>query len=173
LTAATWVFALLLVVAGSGKLARPAGTGDALRALGLPADARLARVLGAAEVCVGGTVLVAGGRALTALLVVAYAVFAVVAQGQRRQGGNCGCFGTTTTPATALHVWFDVAAATVAAGAVAVPGASLPATVVDDPLQGMLTVLLVTVVTGVLQLVLTAVPDLHTALALVPPRNDA
>jgi hypothetical protein len=54
-----------------------------------------------------------------------------------------------------------------------VPGASLPATALDDPLYGVLVLLLVTVVTGVLRLMLTAVPDLNAALALVPPRNDA
>ena len=173
LTAATWVVALLLIVAGWGKLNRPAGTGAALQVVSLPSDARLARVLGLGEMCLGVAVLAGGGRLPTVLLALAYAGFAVVAERQRRNGGSCGCFGTTSTPATALHVWFDVTAAAVAAAAAVAPGASLTATATDDPLRGALILLLVAVAAGVLRLVLTAVPDLNAALELVPPRNDA
>jgi hypothetical protein len=173
LTAATWVFSLLLIVAGAAKITRRVGTGGALQVFGGPSDERLARVLGAGEVCLGIAVLATGGRMAIALLALAYAGFAAVAERQRRRGGTCGCFGTTTTPATALHVWFDVAAAGTAAGATVAPGASLTAIALDDPPYGVLILLLVTVVTGVLQLMLTAVPDLNAALALVPPRNDA
>ena len=173
LTAATWVFALLLVVAGSGKIARPAGTGAALQVVRLPSDARLVRALGAGEVGLGAAVLALGGPVPAVLLALTYTGFAVFAERQRRHGGACGCFGTTTTPATALHVWLNLAAAAVATGTAVAPGASLPAVVAADPPQGLLIALVLAVATGVLRLLLTAVPDLHAALALAPPRTDA
>jgi Ca2+/Na+ antiporter len=173
LTAATWVFALLLVVAGSAKIARPAGTGAALRLVRVPADARVVRALGAGEVTLGVVVLAFGGAVPATLLALVYAGFAVFAERQRRRGGACGCFGTTTTPATALHVGLNVTAAVIAAVAAVAPGASLPALVIADPPQGLLMALVLAVATGVLRLLLTAVPDLQAALALVPPRTDA
>lgn len=173
LTAVTWVFALLLAVAGSGKITRPAGTGAALQLVRLPSDRRLVRVLGAAEVGLGAAVLALGAAVPAVLLALTYAGFAVFAELQRRRGGACGCFGSPTTPATALHVWLNVTAATAAAGAAIAPGTSLPAVIAADPGQGLVVALLLAVATGVLRLLLTAVPDLHAALALVPPRTDA
>lgn len=173
LTAATWVFALLLVVAGTGKIARPGATGAALHVARLPSDERVARMLGVAEVCLGSAVLAIGGPIPTALLASAYAAFAVFAERQRRHGAACGCFGTATTPATALHVWLNVAAAAIATGAAVRSGASLPVTIADDPLPGLLVAVLLAVAVSVLRLLLTAAPDLTAAIALVEPRTDA
>jgi hypothetical protein len=166
LTAATWVFALLLVVAGTGKVARPAGTSP-------PSDARLTLLLGAGEIGLGGAVLLIGGPATTALLAAAYAAFAVFADHQRRRGGDCGCFPTTTTPPTMLHVWLNITAATAAAGTALRSGASLATTIAADPPHGLLVLGLLAVAAGGLRLLLTAAPDLSAAAALVDPRNDA
>lgn len=172
LTAITWVFALLLVVAGARKLSRPAATGAALQVARLPSDARLVRALGAGEVALGGTVLAAGGAAPTAVLAVAYAAFAVFAEHQRRQGAGCGCFGAATTPATRLHVWLNAGAAAVAAGAALQPGASLPTALTTAPSTGVLAAGLLIVAASLLRLLLTAAPDLSAAVALVEPRSD-
>jgi hypothetical protein len=166
LTAATWVFALLLVVVGTGKVARPAATRP-------PSDERLARLLGAGEVGLGSAVLWIGGPVATTMLAVAYASFAVFAEHQRRRGRACGCLSTTTTPPTTVHVWLNVTAAAAAAGAALRSGASLPATIAAEPLHGLLVLGLLAVAAGVLWLLLTAAPDLSAAVALVDPRTDA
>jgi hypothetical protein len=167
LTAATWVFALLLVVAGTGKIARRAGTSPL-------SDGRLTLLLGAGEIGLGGAVLLIGGPVATALLAATYAAFAGFAGHQRRRGGDCGCFPTaTTTPPTMLHVWLNIIAATAAAGTALRSGASLATTIAADPPEGLLVVGLLGVAAGGLWLLLTAAPDLSAAAALVDPRDDA
>jgi hypothetical protein len=156
LTTASWVFALLLTVAGAQKVTGPAAT----------------RVLGVGEVGLGLAVLIRGGRAPALALALAYAVFAGVAESRRRRGTGCGCFGTDTL-VTPLHVWLDVAAAGVAAGAAAWPSASLAATVAGDPLAGALTVVLLVVAATLLRLVLTEAAELTTAVARTAPRSGA
>jgi hypothetical protein len=172
LTAATWVFALLLAVAGAHKIARPATTGTALALARLTLNARLVWLLGAAEIALGLGVLLQGGRLPAALLAVAYAGFAGVAEHQRRKGAGCGCFGVATTAATTLHVALDVVAALVAGAAATQPGTALPALVTSSPLVGLLSAALLAVAAGLLRLLLTAAPDLTAAVALVQRQSD-
>lgn len=173
LTTAAWVCALLLVVAGARKITRPAAAGAALQVARLPSDARLVRLLGAGEVALGLVALALGGPVPIALLASAYAAFAVFAERQRRQGAGCGCFGEATTPATSLHVRLNAMAAALVTGAAVWPAPSLPATIADDPLVGLLSAVLLVVAAGTLRLLLTASPDLTSAVALVEPRSDA
>lgn len=173
LTAATWVCAALLAVAGARKITGPDATGAALQVAHLPSDPRLVRVLGVAEMAVGLWVLAAGGMVATALLAVLYAAFAGFAEHQRRRGAGCGCFGATQTPATALHVWCNVLAALVAgATLLGQPGAGMPATITRAPLAGLLTVTLLTVAAGLLRLLLTEAPDLAAAVARLQPERE-
>jgi len=173
LTAATWVCAALLAVAGARKITRPDATGAALQVAHLPSDLRVVRVLGMAELAIGVWVLAAGGPVATALLALAYAAFAGFAEHQRRRGGGCGCFGTTQAPATALHVGLNVAAALVAGlTLIGPPGAALPSAVLRAPLAGVLTVTLLTVAAGLLRLLLTEAPDLAAAVARLQPERD-
>lgn len=173
LTAATWVCAALLAVAGARKVTRPDATGAALQVARLPSDLRLVRALGVAEMAIGTWVLTAGGPVACALLGTLYAAFAGFAEHQRRIGAGCGCFGTSQAPATALHVGLNVAAALVA-GATLLwrPGTSLPATIVAAPLAGALTLVLLTVAAGLLRLLLTEAPDLAAAVARLQPEQE-
>lgn len=181
LTAVTWVFAALLVVVGVRKVAHPAA-GMAPSTSRPPSDVRLVRALGVGEALLGAVVLVGGGPASTALLAGTYAIFAVVAERQRRRGARCGCFGGPSTPATALHVWLDLVAAGVAGAAAAGmivgptgavdPAPALPATIAADPLAGALAVALLAIAANLLRLLLAEAPQPTTA-ALIARGDDA
>lgn len=173
LTAVTWVTALLLVVAGARKTARPRPTAVALGAVGLPSAVPLVRMVGVAEVALGTTVVVVGGVVPCGLVGALYLGFAVIAARQRRTGADCGCFGTTGTPVTALHVWLDVALAAVAVGAAAAPAPPLADLVLRDPLAGLVTVASAATAASLLRLLLTSAADLRSAIALVAPDGTA
>jgi len=173
LTAATWMCATLLALAGARKITRPDATGAALQVAHLPADLRLVRTLGAVEVGIGMWVLVAGGPVATALLALLYAAFAGFAEHQRRRGAGCGCFGVEQAPATVLHVGVNVVAAVVAGTTLlGEPGAALPETVSAAPLAGVLTLTLLAVAAAVLRLLLAEAPDLAAAVARLQPERD-
>lgn len=169
----TWVFAVLLTVAGARKIARPAAAGAALQLAKLPSDERLVRVFGVGEVGLGVAVLLRGGPVATALLAVVYAGFAVFAEHQRRQRAGCGCFSTSTTPATPLHVVLNLVVAAIAAAVTVGPDMSLVTTVADDPLPGLMLVVLLAVAANLCFLLLTVAPDLTAAMSLVQSEDDA
>ncbi len=173
LTAATWVAAFLLVLAGARKVAQPAGAGSALRTARLPSDAWLVRMLGAGEMLLGLAVIVVGGAAAAGFLALAYGSFAVFAQRQRRAGSDCGCFGTTGTPVTLLHVGLNVVAAVVAASAAMLPTATMPAIVSQRPVAGVAAAILVVVTANLVRLLLIAIPDLTAAIDLLQPDGNA
>lgn len=173
LTAATWVSALLLIVAGVRKITRPAPTEAALHGARLPSDARLVRTLGTGEIAIGVAVAGGGGRLAAGALAVTYAGFAVFAERQRRQGAGCGCFGATSTPATRLHVGVNIAASAVAVMSLLHPPPSLVAMATAAPLVGALMLGALAVGVHLLRLLLTEAPDLSAAAALVSPRADA
>ncbi|CAN5833238.1 hypothetical protein BH23ACT10_BH23ACT10_27820 [soil metagenome] len=174
LTAVTWVAAFLLVLAGAGKVKRPAATGSALRTARLPSDRRLVRLLGIGEVALGLAVLAVGGTVPTALLAGAYGAFAVFAQRQRRDGSDCGCFGATGTPVTgtpvtAAHVWVNTVFACVAVGAAITPASELTTLVSQQPIAAFAVAVLIVVATNLVRLLLTAAPDLSAAVVLLEP----
>ena len=171
-TAATWVFAVLLAVAGAAKVADPGATSAALQGARLVADRRLVRVLGGGEIALAIAVLAVGGRLPAALLGIAYAVFAAFAYRQSRQGEGCGCFGVSDAPATRLHVVINVAAAALAAGAAWRPGPSLGAVLRDDVFEAALTAGALLLAAAALRLALTALPELAVARNLVAPAQD-
>lgn len=172
-TAAAWVYAVLLVVAGVAKMATPAATGAALQGARLPSDHRLVRLLGAGEIVLGAAVLVLGGSVPAALLALAYAAFAVFAWRQSRSGAGCGCFGETDAPATRLHVAINVAGAAVATVAALAPAAPLRAALPRDALGALLLLGCLALATVVLRLALTALPELAAAVASASPGDDA
>jgi len=118
--------ALVLVVSGTQKLARPLPAARAMATVGLPiptrAHALAGTVLGAAEAATGLAVFAVPTRAAAAWLAVAYLALAgfVVALRRRDASASCGCFGSADTPPTTAHVVANLAAAAVAAGAAAV-----------------------------------------------------
>ena len=164
LAAGSWVFAVLLAIAGGTKVLTPAATAAALQGARLPSDARLVRLLGLAEVALGVVVLTGGGVLPAALLCVAYITFAGFAWRQSRKGEGCGCFGEATAPATTLHVAINVLGAALAALAVVWPPPPLlfPA---SGAVATLLTAALAVLGALVVRLALTALPELATATA--------
>lgn len=172
-TAATWVFAVLLAVAGAAKVTDPAATSAALQGARLVSDRRLVRMLGLGEIALAVAVLALGGRLPAALLAIAYAVFAAFAYRQSRQGEGCGCFGVSDAPATRLHVVVNVVAAVLAAGAALRPGPSLLAIFGAGAFEAVLIAVVLLLAAAALRLSLTALPELAVARDLVAPAQDA
>jgi hypothetical protein len=166
------VLAVVLVVAGGGKLRSPAAAADALRAAGLPAGALPARLVGAVEAAIGLLVLVAPTRPALLLMAALYAVLGVFALRlllAAEPVASCGCFGADAPPSP-LHAVFDAAAVLVALAAAIEPPPGLPELAARAPLPG------VALVTGCLAaayavtLVLGRLPE---ALAAYRPRRSA
>jgi hypothetical protein len=172
-TAASWVFAMLLIVAGAGKVTRPEPTSVALRQARLPAGARLVRTIGGGEIILGGLALLPGGTLPMAGLVTAYAVLALVARRQQRAGADCGCFGTGGAPVTSLHVGVDWLAAAIGLVAAVAPGPSVTAILAARPWPGLVALTLAATAAAALRLLLTGAPDLTAAIALHEPDGTA
>ena len=112
-----WIVASVVLAASGWKLANPAPTARALRALVGPAPAL--RPTATAQLVVGGTLL-GLGEAVLALAVVwrggnaafalagLYGVFAVVALRLRNRNVDCGCFGAASAKASWLHVAVNI-----------------------------------------------------------------
>ena len=118
--------ALLLVVAGAGKIVDPTRTVGALRALGWPSHPWLVRAGAAGETLLGAATLVYGGRVLPLLVGASYLGFALFVMSALRAGtpvGSCGCFARADTPPSAGHVVLDglLAVGAVTAGATDAP----------------------------------------------------
>ncbi len=118
------VAAGLLVVAGTGKAARPDDTARAMAALlpGRPSLRFLRWIVraGALAEAALGAVAIAFPRPATATLVaLSYVCFFGVVAYARRRGGplaTCGCFGRPDTPPTVLHLVMDILLAIAATG---------------------------------------------------------
>ena len=144
LTGPALVAAALLVVAGAAKVADPANTVGALRALHLRSSPALVRCGAAAEAVIGAAAILVGGAFLWALVAASYAAFAGFVVAALRAGtmiGSCGCFGHEDTPPHPLHVALDLALAGVAAAAAA-QGLVPAEAIADDPGQGVVVVAL-------------------------------
>jgi uncharacterized membrane protein YphA (DoxX/SURF4 family) len=153
---------VLLALAGASKVARPAPTVGALRAVRWPASMALVRVLGVFEI-VAGVVAVISGRPLAAFVVaalhVAFAVFVIVALRAGSPVQSCGCFGETETPPSLAHLVTDLVLA--GAAFVVAFGGGLPSlgdTLRDQPMAAVPFVVLVAVAVQLLLVVLTDLP---------------
>ena len=128
--------ALLLVVAGLAKVARPLSLVRALRAAGLrvraPLLARWVRGLALLEAALGAVAVVQPSRAAALLVAVSYAGFTAFVLRALRRGSplaSCGCFGQADTPPTPGHAvvtgMLAVAAGLIAIGSAASLGVAL------------------------------------------------
>lgn len=112
--------AMLLVVAGVTKVARPDDSARALAGLvrRLSGRARpLVRALAAAEMAIGLAALAWPATITAGLLAASYtafAVFVLFARGRRGVLATCGCFGGIDTPPTLTHALLDAGAAAAA-----------------------------------------------------------
>jgi Methylamine utilisation protein MauE len=114
--------AIVLALAGAGKLRSPAGTVAALRSLELPATSATVRAIAAAELVLAGVCLLAPSPTTAVLLAMTYAIFAAVALALARRQEACGCFGEDHAPASVAQSLISASIAIIAlAGAVAGP----------------------------------------------------
>jgi hypothetical protein len=169
-----WAAAVLLGVAGVGKLFRPQPTSRAVIAAELPAASVLSRrpvvrLIGAAEIVIAGLVLGVGGSWPAALLAAAYLVLATVAWRMIRLAPDqdCGCFGTADEPSSRWHVAVNLAGAAIGVAAACWPQESVGAVVEQQGLQDLLLLggSLVLALAG--YLLLTAMPALARSRAKV------
>ncbi len=124
------LLALVLVVSGMQKLITPQPAADAMRTAGLPVPAGrgatlAGSILGAVEAATGLAAIAVPSAVAAAWLGAFYLALAafVLRLRQRDATAGCGCFGSASTPPSAVHVVINVVAAGVAitAAAVGVP----------------------------------------------------
>jgi hypothetical protein len=158
------IVALVLAIAGVGKLSNPAPARAALRALGVRAPSSTVRALGAAEVALGVAAVVVGGVVLPLGVAAAYVAFGIVAWRLRGASVGCGCFGAASSaPPGGLHVGVDAVSAAIAAGAAGAGVPGVRAAWADLPAAGVPHVALVVIgVAGVLG-ILTVLADARFA----------
>lgn len=156
--------ALLLVVAGVAKLRDPLPLVRALRSARLPAPVAGVRLAAAAEVVLGLTAVLRGGRVPAVLVAASYAVFTGFVLLARRRGGvlaSCGCFGRADTPPTTVHVVVTGALALLAAGVALAPLGTLTEVLAAGPGAGLPLVLATLTVAVLVHGVLGLLPMLR------------
>lgn len=155
------VVAALLALAGGLKVARPAPTSGALRAMGLPSARVLVRALGLGEIIVGVGAGATFARPLLALLAAAYlafAAFVMAALSAKKPLQSCGCFGQVDTPPSTVHVGLNLVAAGTAFAAALTGTPALGDTLAEQPWDAAPFVLLVAVCVYLCVLVATVLP---------------
>jgi hypothetical protein len=155
------VSAALLATAGVAKILRPAAAVTAMRAVRLPADPILVRILGLGELAVAVIVMATAARFFVAIMGIAYLSFAVFAIVSMRSGGgeSCGCFGEASTPPGAVHVVVDLAAVAVAVAALSGAPPSLVEMAGDGLWRSLLLVAGTLIAVYLLVALLTALPQ--------------
>ncbi len=163
--------AVLLLLAGGAKIARPSTTADLLFSLrvpllGFPSAEAQAIVLGVLEMALGVAALAIGGVVTAGLVGVFYVGFAAAVVRALMVGAtSCGCFGRTESPPTRIHVAGNVGLAVVSFLSI---GGATPIEVMNDqPAGGLGFVILVGVLAGLFLVLFTALPE---ALAARRPR---
>ena len=153
-------------LAGVAKVSRPAAARVALRTAGLPSTALAVRALGIAELALTGVAVVVGGRlagALVALAYLGFAGFAAFLASRSRRAVPCGCFGSGSAPVGPLHVGVNLALAVVGVLSVVRPTDGIVSVVRHTPLAGLPFVGFTLLLTWLLLVLLTALPELLAA----------
>jgi hypothetical protein len=124
------VGALVLVWSGWSKLGEPGSVGTALRTLRLPHGSQAGRALGAVELLLGLTVVVAT-PVTWAAMAVWYGALLVAAILLARAASSCGCFGVESRAPGVAHVVTNLVAAVIATAAAVVDAPGLARLVAD------------------------------------------
>lgn len=170
-TAPLLAAALLLAIAGVGKLAQPSTTVTALRAAGLPGNAIAVQMLAAVEMAIGvGAILWASPVAIAALGI-SYLGFAWFTWRLRRRQGataSCGCFGARTTPAHPIHFFLNAAVSLAAVAGLIWQPTDISAIPQASVLAGVPFLTITALLAWCLYLALTLLPEVLTAAAADP-----
>ena len=153
--------AVLLVVAGAAKLARPADGFTGL--VGLRARPSVVRVLGSAEIVAGAGALWLGGPVAASAVGLLYGAFAVTVLRARAAGAeSCGCFGRLDAPPSRIHVLGNLAlagASFAAAGTGTAPARTIAQSFSDQTAVGAALVVEILLVAGLALVAFTALPE--------------
>ena len=152
--------ALLLVVAGTAKLIRPAEGFAGL--VGLRTRPVVVRLVGAMEVAAGVAALVSV-RPAAWIVGLLYAAFALVVLRAVLAGAeSCGCFGRLDAPPSWVHVAGNLTLAAMsfaAAGAASSPVSAVVQTVSDSPATGVALAAVIVSLAGLVLVSFTALPE--------------
>jgi len=169
-----WAAAVILGVAGGGKLIRPGPTIQAIRAADVPGEFFFAskfavRILGLVEIGIAIAVLGGGGAVPAALLSVSYLALTVVAWRMIRvaPGQDCGCFGSSSEPISRWHLIVNGAFCGVGAAAVFWPQPSVFDEVGQAGAQGILLLGLAFLLAWLCYFLMSALPALMNLRAKV------
>jgi hypothetical protein len=105
------VGAILLVVSGTSKAARPLATVRAMRYLRIPSSTGLARSLGVLEFAIGISAALTGWAIPcigAAVLYLGFTGFVLMSMAVGDRKVSCGCFGEVETPPTWMHVCLNI-----------------------------------------------------------------
>ena len=162
-----WIAAVVLGIAGLGKMWRATAAQGALRSLGLAHGIVAVRSLGLVEVALSALVIVRGGRVAHAGLALFYVALAAASARLRRTPqatpAGCGCFGASSAPVGAGHVALNVAAASIGVAAAIAGSPSLPAVAGDLPAFGIAHGILVATGSAAVIAAMTVLPELRLA----------
>ena len=166
--------AVLLLLAGAAKVARPSITADLFFSLRMPrlrflSGEAQAVAIGVVEIGLGMAALAIGGAVTAGIVGVFYVGFtAVVVRALMVGATSCVCFGRAESPPTRIHVAGNVSLAAVSFIAI---GGATPLEVMDDQVAGGLGfVILVGVLAGLFLVLFTALPE---AMAARRPRFES
>ena len=166
--------AVLLLVAGVAKLARPADGFAGL--VGFRARPFLVRILGGAEVVAGVGALWLGGPVVASAVGLLYAAFALAVLRALLTGAeSCGCFGRLDAPPSRVHVLGNLALAGVsfvAAGADVAPVQTIVQSISDRPAYGAALALEIVLMAGLGLVAFTALPEALGARTARAARHD-
>jgi hypothetical protein len=166
------IAACVLGLSAGLKIADPAPTRGALRAMGLPWSRTAAVGLGGAELVIAVAALVVGSSLTIGFLALAYLGFAgFVAVALRRDTplASCGCFGRADTPPTVIHLVVNLAFAAVATAVSVNPYGGIDQVLADQPAAGIPFVGFVALGVGATYLVLGSLP--RTLAAMTDPHS--
>lgn len=164
-TAIVLAGAVLLVLAGVPKAARPHDTVRGLRSAGLPAAPGAVRALAVVEVLVGLGALAGPGRVAALAVAALYAgftAFVLLALGRGGVVESCGCLGEADTPPTRAHA---LATGLVAAAGLTLALAPTGAWWADGPGAAALLLALAALLTFLLWQVIAVLPTATAAAA--------
>ena len=159
--------AVLLILAGAAKIARPETTADLLFSLrmprlGFPSGEAQAVALGVVEMGLGIAALVIGGPVTAGIVGVFYVGFAAAVVRALMVGAtSCGCFGRAESPPTRIHVAGTIGLAVVSF--IAIGGATPLEVMENQPVGGLGFVVLVGVLAGLFLVLFTALPEAMAA----------
>jgi hypothetical protein len=158
------VAALLLGIGGIAKVIRPGPAQRALTGMGLQLPTGLVRAGAAAEAGLAGAALATANRAVAAAVAVSFLVFtAFISAAIFRPGtvGDCGCFGSTESPPSILHLAINAACTMVATAAAATRVTTLYAELRARPGLGVAFVALTALATWLAYLCVSELVALH------------